>query len=197
MLTEAERQAGLSLCLARRRIGLVEQHRGEAPAHVPLQIIGQHAEQDVRADPWRGPMKHRTQLEIDGLQRAEGVLDAAETFVGAHCRGGVGLRGWQIGADHIDAVERGLGGDAAGVWAKLKVSSVMLIWKCLAMWRRPSTAPTAWPIAAAPRSGRRARCTWAAMRASSFSVAANSSARLWARSSASNGFLRTTRRSPG
>jgi hypothetical protein len=30
-------------------IGLVEQHRGEAPAHVPLQIIGQHTEQDVRA----------------------------------------------------------------------------------------------------------------------------------------------------
>jgi hypothetical protein len=26
----------------------------------------------------------RTQLEIDGLQRAEGVLHAAETFVGAH-----------------------------------------------------------------------------------------------------------------
>src|SRR5439155_1767189 len=42
-----------------------------------------------------------------------------------------------------------------GFWAKLNVSSVMLIWKCLAMWRRPSTAPTAWPIAAAPRSGLR------------------------------------------
>src|SRR5580704_5462490 len=35
-----------------------------------------------------------------------------------------------------------------GFWAKVNVSSVMLIWKCLAMWRRPSTAPTAWPIAA-------------------------------------------------
>ena len=35
-------------------------------------------------------MEHRTQLEIDGLQRAEGVLDAAETFVGAHRGGGVG-----------------------------------------------------------------------------------------------------------
>src|SRR4029077_12011018 len=43
--------------------------------------------------------------------------------------------------------------------AKLNASSPMLIWKCLAMWRRPSTAPTAWPIAAAPRSGLRARCT--------------------------------------
>src|SRR3984893_5580342 len=40
-----------------------------------------------------------------------------------------------------------------GFWAKLNASSVMLMWKCLAMWRRPSTAPTAWPIAAAPRSG--------------------------------------------
>src|SRR6202007_1833457 len=71
-----------------------------------------------------------------------------------------------------------------GFWAKLSVLSVMLMWKCLAMWRRPSTAPTAWPIAAAPRNGLRARCTRAAMRASSFSVAANSSARLRARSSA-------------
>ena len=77
------------------RIGLVEQHRGEAPAHVPLQIIGQHAEQDVRAHPWRGPMEHWTQLEIDSLQRAEGVLHAAETFVGAHRRGGIGVFGRQ------------------------------------------------------------------------------------------------------
>ena len=65
----------------------------------------------------------------------------------------------------------------------MNVSSVMVIWKCLAMWRRPSTAPTAWPIAAAPRSGLRARCTRAAMRARSFSVPANSSVRLRARSS--------------
>ena len=96
-------------------VGLVEQHRGEAPTHVPLQIIGQHAEQDVGAHPRRGPMEHRTQFEIDGLQRAEGVLDAAETFVGAHRGGGIGVFGRQDGADHIDAVERGLGGDAEGV----------------------------------------------------------------------------------
>jgi hypothetical protein len=42
-----------------------------------LQIIGQHAQQDVCAHPRCGPMEHRPQLEIDGLQRAEGVLDAA------------------------------------------------------------------------------------------------------------------------
>src|SRR5689334_17487942 len=37
------------------------------------------------------------------------------------------------------------------------------------MRRRPSTAPTAWPIAATPRTSRRDRCTWAWMRARSFS----------------------------
>ena len=63
-------------------------------------------------------MEYRTQLEIDCLQRAEGVLDAAETFVGAHRGSGIGLCGRQIGADHIDAVERGLGGDAEGVLGK-------------------------------------------------------------------------------
>src|SRR5436190_13327228 len=68
-----------------------------------------------RAHPRRGPMEHRTQFEIDGLQRAEGVLDAAETFVGAHRGGGIGVCGRQVGADHIDAVERGLGGDAERV----------------------------------------------------------------------------------
>ena len=35
-------------------------------------------------------------------------------------------------------------------WAKLNASSsAMLIWKCLAISGHPSTAPTAWPIAAA------------------------------------------------
>jgi hypothetical protein len=40
---------------------------GEAPTHVPLQIIGQHAEQDVRAHPRCGPVEHRTQLELTTL----------------------------------------------------------------------------------------------------------------------------------
>jgi hypothetical protein len=54
------------------------------------------------------------------------VLHAAETFVGAHCSDGIRLSGRQVGADHIDAVERGLS-DAEGFWAKVNVSSVMLI----------------------------------------------------------------------
>jgi hypothetical protein len=80
-----------------------------------------------RAHPRRGPMKHRPQFEIDGLQRGEGVLDAAETFVGAHCGGGISLRGGQVDADHIDAVERGLGGDAESVFGEAERVVAMLI----------------------------------------------------------------------
>src|ERR1700757_1812929 len=58
---------------------------------------------------------NRTQFEIDGLQRAEGVLDAAETFVGTHRGSSVKLCRRQVGADHVDAVECGLGGNAEGV----------------------------------------------------------------------------------
>src|ERR1700748_1494927 len=57
---------------------------GEAAGRGPWQIIGQNAEQYVGAHPRRAPMKHRTQLEIDGLQRAKSMLNATETFVGAH-----------------------------------------------------------------------------------------------------------------
>jgi hypothetical protein len=189
-------------CLRRARgRGHVEQHRGEAPAHVPLQIIGQHSEQDVRAHPWwRGPMEHWTQFEIDGLQRAEGVLDAAETFVGAHrgvgrqptglSRGGIGLGGRMPSSAASAASAEGIlgEGERIGGDADLEmlghVAPSQHCTECLAD-RRGAVQWTARP---------RQR---AAMRASSFSVTANSSARLPARSSASNGFLQTTRRSPG
>ena len=42
--------------------------------------MNQRSQQNVRAHAWRGPMEHWTQFEIDGFQRAEGVLHAAETF---------------------------------------------------------------------------------------------------------------------
>ncbi len=142
-------------------------------------------------------MEHWTQLEIDGLQRAEGMLNAAETFVGAQCCGGIGVFGGEIGANHIDAVERGLGGDAEGVLGEAEGIVGDADLEMLGHVAPSSTAPNAWPIAAAPCSGLRASCTRAVMRASSFSVAANSSASLRARSSASSGFLHTTRRSLG
>ena len=94
--------------------------------------------------------------------------------------------GRQIGVDHIDAVERGLGGDTEGVLGEAERVVGDADLKMLG-----HVAP------AQHCSDRLADRRGAAMRASSFSVAATSSARLRARSSASNGFLQTTRRSPG
>jgi hypothetical protein len=81
--------------------------------------------------------------------------------------------------------------------AKAKSASVMVMSKGLAILRRLSTAPTATPMAASPRSGWRARRTRSWMRLRSRSVASSSSARLRARSWARAGLRQATRRSPG
>src|SRR5262245_5037568 len=133
-------------------------------------------------------MEHRTQFEIDGLQRAKGLLHTTETFVGAHCGCGIGVCRRQVGANHIEAVEGGLGGDAERVLGEaeriLGDADVEMLGHVAAS-----------QYGADRLADRRSTRTW--MRASCVSVAANSSARLRARSSASNGFLHTTRRSPG
>jgi hypothetical protein len=53
----------------------------------------------------------RADVEVDGLDRADGPLDQAEGFV-APDRGGVVERnGGQAGARNVEPVEGGLGGD--------------------------------------------------------------------------------------
>ena len=56
-------------------------------------------------------MKDRADVEVDGLEAAEGALDAGQAFVGAHRIGGLESIGWNIGAQHVEAVERGFCGD--------------------------------------------------------------------------------------
>ena len=100
-----------ALCVASHWVVLVEQHGCQAAAHVPFEIVGKHAEQHMRAHPWCGPMVYRAEFQIDGFHRTEGTLDNGEALVGSHGRSGIGLRGRQIGAHHVNAVECGLGGD--------------------------------------------------------------------------------------
>ena len=45
-----------------------------------LDVIGEHAEEDVGAHARRGRMEHRADFEIDGLDRAEGALDLAKAL---------------------------------------------------------------------------------------------------------------------
>jgi hypothetical protein len=103
--------------------------------------------------------------------------------------------GRQAGADHINAVEGGLGADAEEV---LGEAECIVADGDLEMLGTPSQhCADGLADRRGARSGRRARCTWAAMRASSFSVAAKSSPRLRAPFFGQQWVLQTTRRSPG
>jgi hypothetical protein len=152
-------------------------------------------------------VEHRTQFQIDRLDRSKGVLHSSATLVGTHRGGGIGLRGRQMGAHDVDAVECGFCGNGGMVADEaervigdrgIKVFGHSRV-KCPGgvPGVGPNTAPRAWPMAAAPRSGLRVRSTRDRMRTRSVSVAASSSSRLRARSAASSGLRQTTRRSPG
>ena len=92
-------------------IGLVVEHGGEPGAHVMLDVIGEHAQEDVGAHARRRPVEDRTQMDVDGLQGAERALDPGEAFVSADGRGVIERFLRQAGTHDINAVERRLGGD--------------------------------------------------------------------------------------
>src|SRR5208282_974512 len=78
----------LSLCdraLAERLggllVGVVVEHGGQALAHVPFEIIGEHAEEDVGTHAVFEPVVDRPDMEVDGLDRPDGVLDQTQGFV--------------------------------------------------------------------------------------------------------------------
>ena len=64
----AERLGGLL-------VGVVVEHGGQALAHVPFEIIGEHAEEDVGAHAVFEPVVDRPDMEVEGLDRPDGVLD--------------------------------------------------------------------------------------------------------------------------
>ena len=94
---------------------IVEQQWRQGLAHVPFEIIRQHAQQDMRPHPWRGPVKHRPQVQIDRLDAAERTLDLGQGFVGPHGARSIGQFNRQAGAQHIETVEPGLFGDGPGL----------------------------------------------------------------------------------
>ena len=49
-------------------VGVVIEHRGEALAHVPFDVVGEHAQTDVGAHARSGPMEDRPHLEVDSLE---------------------------------------------------------------------------------------------------------------------------------
>ena len=62
---------------------VVEEQRGEGASHVPLDVIGEHAEEDVGPHAPLEAVVDGTDLEVDALEASEGALHAAEALVGA------------------------------------------------------------------------------------------------------------------
>ena len=131
---------------------VVEQNGCERVAHVPFEIVGEHAQEDMGAHAIRAPVEDRPDFEFDRLEAAEGALDPGEAFVGARPLVG-GEFGRHAGAQHVDAVEPASASIAPWLRVKPRASSVMVRVKCLATLRL-SKAPTARPTwrrrAAAP-----------------------------------------------
>lgn len=63
------------------------------------------------ADPALQAMVDRTDVQIDGFHRAERPLDFGERFVAAHRLGRCYLLLRNTGADDVEPIERGFGGD--------------------------------------------------------------------------------------
>jgi hypothetical protein len=63
---------------------IVEEQECERLPHVPLDVIGEHAEKDVGTDPIDQVMIEGD-LEVDGLVAAKRLLDLAEVFSCLRC----------------------------------------------------------------------------------------------------------------
>jgi len=61
--------------LGGNKLGVVEQKRGQGVPQMPLDVIGEHAQEDMSPHPRCGPMADRPDIEIDRLQTAEGTFD--------------------------------------------------------------------------------------------------------------------------
>jgi hypothetical protein len=78
---------------------------------MPLDIIRQHAQEQVSANPGLQAVVDGTDTQVQALECTEGLFDVAQLFVRPHgifCVQGVGRLGR---ADDIDSIERLLAGD--------------------------------------------------------------------------------------
>src|ERR1017187_1379185 len=84
---------------------------GEFVAQLPGEVGGEHADKDVAADPVFEVVVDGPQVQVVGLGDAEVPLDIFEVLVGGDGAGGIEGLGIDAGADHVDPVAGGLGGD--------------------------------------------------------------------------------------
>src|SRR4051812_26064324 len=162
-------------------------------AHVPLDVVGEHAQEDVGADAIFAPVVDRPDLEVDGLEGAEGAFHAGQRLVVADRIVGGHVTLFDTGANDVETIERGFLGDL--VVAQREVEAGLADRQLEVLGDLLNTLPTRTPMAAAPRSV--PRPTMARTLSSWAVVASISAVRLWARRRARAGLRQATRRSPG
>ena len=97
---------GIAAGPRRREVVLGVHERRERPAHVPFDVVGEHAQEDVRLHAVRGAVVDGPYEDVHPLEGAEGLLDIAERLVCSdHVRGGQPVRRLAR-ADDVDAVKR-------------------------------------------------------------------------------------------
>ena len=78
---------------------------------MPDEVAGEHADQHVGPDPVVEAVVDGAQVQVVDLDDAEVAFDVGEVLVGGDDPGGVELVGGHGGAEHVDAVQGGFGGD--------------------------------------------------------------------------------------
>jgi len=75
------RNDGAACSPALSGIVIIEQNRRQQAAHMPLDVVSEHAEQDVSADAIRQAMVNGPDVEVNRLQAAKGAFNARQIFV--------------------------------------------------------------------------------------------------------------------
>ena len=99
----------------RVEVVVLEEDGRQGGAQMVFDVVGEHAQEDVRAHVHVLAMPDGPHAQVDAFQAAEGLRDVPETLVGAHDVGGAHGVSAFAGADDVDAVERGLAGDGGVV----------------------------------------------------------------------------------
>ncbi len=177
------------------RVLVGEGQRRPGPAQVPGQVAGEHADQHVGPDAFLEPVPDGPQVQVIGFDVPEVPLDVFEVLVGGDHGGGVQFVSGDGGAQHVEAVQGGLGVDLVLLAGNSQAVIGDGDGEVLAGLVGADDLAGLDPDLPAPAS-RPAR-TRVMRGASSFSVAASSSSRVRARSAASAGLRQAMSRSPG
>src|SRR5262245_27364889 len=92
-------------------------------AHVPLDIVGEHAQENVRAHTGLETMMDGPDLEIHGLERAKRPFHRAQSLVVAHDITAAHRPLGDARTDNIDAIERRFGSNLTATKSEVEARS--------------------------------------------------------------------------